>query len=220
MGVAKKKSRDPETTKARIMAAAKAEFARKGLGGARVDVIAERAKVQKRMMYHYFGNKETLFRLVLEQAYADFRAAEAALEIEKDEPLQALCRLVAFTWDYYLAHPEFISLVNSENLHRAKYLKQSTNLPAINKSFVQRMETLLHRGAVSGVFRAKLDPIQVLITLSGTGFHYFTNQYTGEIVYGRSLMTDEAKARRLVFNIATILRLVCTPQTLMNSEVS
>ena len=37
---------------------AKEEFSKVGLGGARVDVIAARAKVQKRMMYHYFGNKE------------------------------------------------------------------------------------------------------------------------------------------------------------------
>ena len=61
------KKRDPEATKLRIMAAAKVEFSKMGLDGARVDVIAARAKVQKRMMYHYFGNKELLYRLVLEQ---------------------------------------------------------------------------------------------------------------------------------------------------------
>jgi len=214
MAKEKKQVRDPDATKLRIMAAAKAEFAKMGLGGARVDVIAARAKIQKRMMYHYFGNKETLYRLVLEEAYANFRAAEAQLEIEKDEPVTALRRLVEFTWTYYLANPEFISLVNTENLHKAKYLNKSPRLELLNKSFVKRMEKLLARGVAEGVFREELDSVQILIALSGVGFHYLTNQYTGEIVYGRPLMTTEAKAARLQFNMDAITRLVCRPEAL------
>jgi len=214
MAKEKKQVRDPDATKLRIMAAAKAEFAKMGLGGARVDVIAARAKIQKRMMYHYFGNKETLYRLVLEEAYANFRAAEAQLEIEKDEPVTALRRLVEFTWTYYLANPEFISLVNTENLHKAKYLNKSPRLELLNKSFVKRMEKLLARGVAEGVFREELDSVQILIALSGVGFHYLTNQYTGEIVYGRPLMTTEAKAARLQFNKDVITRLVCRPDAL------
>ena len=115
------RTRDPEATQRRILGAAKSEFARKGLGGARVDDIAARAKINKRMLYHYFGNKEELFRITLEDAYAGIREAETRLEIEKDEPLTALKRLVRFTWDYYIANPEFITLVNSENLHKARH---------------------------------------------------------------------------------------------------
>ncbi len=209
-----KKTRDPEATKARIMAAAKVEFAKMGLGGARVDVIATEAKVQKRMMYHYFGNKEVLYRLVLEQAYADFRKAEAALEIEKDAPVIALRRLVEFTWNYYLANPEFISLVNTENLHQAKYLRQVPRLELLNKSFVKRMETLLARGVSEGVFRSGLDAVHVMISLAGVGYHYLTNQHTGEIVYGRALMTPAARKARLEFNIDVVTRLVVRPDVL------
>ena len=68
-------TRDPERTRARILDAAKAAFAERGLGGARVDEIAARAKVNKRMIYHYFGNKDGLFLAVLEGAYADIRYA-------------------------------------------------------------------------------------------------------------------------------------------------
>jgi AcrR family transcriptional regulator len=208
----KKKPRNPEQTRLRIMAAARTEFAKKGLGGARVDTIAARAKVQKRMMYHYFGNKETLYRLVLEKAYADFRQAEAALEIERDPPLLALRRLMEFTWNYYIANPEFISLVNTENLHRAKYLQQVPRLELLNKSFVKRMENLLARGVADGLFRPGLDAVQVLIMLSGLGYHYLTNRFTGEIVYGRSLTSKEALRTRLEFNIEAVSRLVCRPE--------
>ena len=52
-----KATRDPEQTRQRILDAAKAEFSRVGLGGARVDRIALEAGANKRMLYYYFGNK-------------------------------------------------------------------------------------------------------------------------------------------------------------------
>ena len=212
------KTRDPDATRARILAAAKHEFARKGLGGARVDDIAARAKANKRMLYHYFGNKEELFSRTLEDAYSAFRKAEADLKIEQDEPITALKRLVTFTWNYYLANPEFITLVNSENLHKARHIRKSDVMDDINKPFVARMQTLLERGVAEGSFRPGLDPVQILIVLSGVGFHYLTNRYTGAIVYGHDLMSEEAKAARLRFNIDAVLRIVCRPETLLKLE--
>jgi AcrR family transcriptional regulator len=212
------KARDPNATRARILAAAKVEFAKKGLGGARVDDIAARAKTNKRMLYHYFGNKEDLFRITLEDAYAEIRVAEAGLEIEKDEPITALKRLVRFTWSYYLANPEFITLVNSENLHKARHIKSSERMTEMSRPFVDRMRTLLERGARAKLFRKDLDPVQVNITIAAIGYYYLTNRFTGSIVFERDLMSDAALAQRLDFNIKTILRVVCTPETLARIE--
>lgn len=212
------RTRDPDATRQRILAAAKSEFARKGLGGARVDDIAAKAKINKRMLYHYFGNKEELFRRTLEDAYGAFRAAEAELRIEQDDPITALKRLMTFTWTYYLANPEFITLVNSENLHKARHIKKSDAMDVMNKPFIARMQTLLERGVADGTFRPGLDPVQILIALSGLGFHYLNNRFTGAIVYGRDLMSAEAKAQRLAFNIDAILRIVCRPEALIALE--
>lgn len=209
-----RQARDPAATQKRILAAAKHEFAKHGLGGARVDRIAARAKSNKRMLYHYFGNKEALFTRTLEDAYGDFRKAEAALALEKDDPVTALRRLITFTFDYYLKNPEFITLVNSENLHKARHIKSSAAMDDMNKPFVARMKTLLERGVKDGVFRADLDAIQILITVSGLGFHYLNNRHTGAIVYGRDMMSAEALKARAAFNASAILRIVCTPQTL------
>ncbi len=205
--------RDPEATRKRIVLAARTEFAQRGLGGARVDQIAARAKTNKRMLYHYFGNKDALFRHTLEAAYGAFREAEAELHLENDPPITALRRLVSFTWDYYLAHPEFITLVNSENLHKARHLKSSPMMDAMNRPFVARMEQLLQRGAAEGLFYENLDPIQILITVAGVGFHYLTNRHTGAIVYGRNLFSDEALEARRRFNIDSIMKIVCKPET-------
>jgi AcrR family transcriptional regulator len=210
----KKRPRNPDDTRRRILAAAKAEFAKKGLGGARVDDIAARAKANKRMMYHYFGNKDDLFSHVVEDAYAEFRDREAALELDALDPVAAIKALIAFIWKYFLDNPEFITLVNSENLHKARHIKKSQRMQEMSRSFVGRMQALLDRGAKVGMFRKGLDPVQVNISIAAVGYYYLTNRFTGSIVFERDLMTEEALATRLEFNTRTILRMICTPQTL------
>ena len=204
-----KKKRDAEVTKARILAAAKTAFATGGLGGARVDEIAELADANKRMIYHYFDSKEGLFQAVLEAAYADIRMAEQALDLENIPARDALENLVRFTWQYYLDNPEFITLVNSENLHKARHLKQSEIIATLSRRFVDMVGSLLDRGVEEGVFRPGLDPVQLNITIAAIGYYYLTNRYTGSIIFERDLMADEALEARLAFNIDTVMRLVC-----------
>ena len=205
----KPRVRDAEATQRRILEAAKKEFARKGLGGARVDDIAERAKANKRMIYHYFESKESLFQRVLEDVYVDIRTAEQKLELDHLEPKEALERLVRFTWKYYLDNPEFLTMVNSENLHKARHLKKSKVVQVISRRFVTMVDTILERGAKQGVFREGVDPVQLNITIAAIGYYYLTNRFTGAIIFERDLMTREALDTRLQFNIDTIMRLVC-----------
>lgn len=205
---AKPRTRDAEATKARILDAAKKEFAKNGLGGARVDDIAEKAKANKRMIYHYFGSKEGLFQTVLEQAYVDIRTAEQKLNLDHLDPKQALEKLVRFTWEYYLKNPEFITLVNSENLHRAKHLKKSEIIKVYSRKFVSMVENILTRGVAAGVFRQGVDPVQLNLTIAAIGYYYITNRFTGSIVFERDLMAKHALEERLQFNIDTVLRIV------------
>jgi len=200
--------RDAGQTRKRILDAATVEFARKGLGGARVDAIAARAKSNKRMIYHYFGSKEGLFSAVLESAYLDIRSAEQRLKLEELSPAEAMARLVQFTWNYYLVHPEFLTLVNSENLHRARHLKTSEAIRQSSGQLVAMVGRILERGVKAGVFRPGVDPVQLNITIAAIGYYYFTNRFTGAIVYERDFLAPEHLDARLAFNIDTILRLL------------
>jgi AcrR family transcriptional regulator len=204
----KGRPRDAEQTRKRILDAATVEFARKGLGGARVDAIALRSKSNKRMIYHYFGSKEQLFKEVIEAAYVGIRSAEQKLHLDELEPVEAISTLVRFTWSYYLQHPEFLTLVNSENLHRAKHMKTSDVIRAVSGKFVQMVAEILDRGVATGVFRAGIDPVQLNITIAAIGYYYLTNRFTGSIVFERDLMAREHLESRLHFNLDTILRLV------------
>lgn len=204
----KRRVRDAEATKQRILAAAKKEFARNGLGGARVDIIADKAKANKRMIYHYFGSKDGLFQTIIENAYIDIRTAEQDLKLDNLEPVAALEKLVRFTWQYYLKNPEFITLVNSENLHRAKHLKKSTVIKDVSRKFVSMVSGIIERGVATGVFRPGIDPVQLNVTMAAIGYYYLTNRFTGSIVFERDLMSKQALEDRLAFNVETIMRLV------------
>jgi AcrR family transcriptional regulator len=207
-GKSKVMPRDADLTRKRILAAATAEFSRKGLGGARVDEIALRSKSNKRMIYHYFGSKEKLFTAVLEAAYLGIRTAEKELHLDELDPESAILKLVEFTWKYYLKHPELLTLVNSENLHRAKHLKSSQAIRETSHQFVTMVKTILDRGVANGVFREGIDPVQLNITIAAIGYYYINNHYTGSIVFERDLMSEENLAARLAFNLETILRLI------------
>jgi AcrR family transcriptional regulator len=200
--------RDADLTRKRILAAAVVEFARKGLGGARVDEIALRSKSNKRMIYHYFSSKEALFTAVLEDAYSGIRSAERELHLDELDPETAIKKLVEFTWAYYIEHPEFLTLVNSENLHRARHLKGSAVIRKTSSQFVNMVKAILDRGVASGVFKSGIDPVQLNITIAAIGYYYLNNRFTGSIIFERDFMSKENLKTRLAFNLETILRLV------------
>jgi AcrR family transcriptional regulator len=79
--------RNPKRTRERILSAALKEFAADGFAGARVDAIAQRAAINKRMLYHYFGNKEHLFREVLRRKIAERQASAEGLSGDPAESL-------------------------------------------------------------------------------------------------------------------------------------
>ena len=175
------RSRDSEATKARIIIAARKEFADLGFGGARVDEIAEKANANKRMIYHYYGSKEALFQYVLEKEYEKIRASEKSLKLEHLPANEALRELVTFTWKYYLENPEFLTLVNSENLHRARHLKKSRTITQSGEQPSPWLKSF--KRGVEGVFRENVDPVQLNITIASIGYYYLTNRYTGSTLW-------------------------------------
>src|SRR5450432_3851496 len=205
------RSRDADRTQQEILAAATGEFAAHGFGGARIEAIAERAGVNKKLIYYYFEGKDELFLAVLEQTYADIRAAERELHLESSAPLQAIESLVAFTWRHYLAHPEFLALLNSENMHRAGHLKRSRRIRQMNSPLIDVLAQVLARGEKSGELRPGIDPMQLYISIAGLAYFYLSNNHTLSAVFGRELMTPAAHDERLAHMCDVILGYVAAP---------
>lgn len=189
-------SRDPDRTRAAILRAATAEFTAKGLSGARVDAIAERAGVNKRMLYHYFGDKQGLYLAVLEDTYAAIRTAELDLQLKDSDPETGIRKLVEFTWQYFIDHPEFLSLLATENLNRAAYLKKSKRIRNLHAPLGEMITDLLKRGAAQGVFRRDVDPVELYISIAALGFFYMSNRHTLSTIFGKDLTTSERLSQR------------------------
>jgi AcrR family transcriptional regulator len=197
--------RDADRSQGTILAAARDEFAEHGLGGARVDRIAERAGLNKRLIYYYFEDKDKLFQAVLEQAYRDIREDEMKLRLLDLEPTTAVRRLIEFTWDYYLRLPEFITLLNSANLHRARHLAESRRARELNSPVIETLATVLERGRREGSFRGGVDPVQLYVSIAGLSYFYLSNNHTLSAIFGRDLMTAKAKHERLTHMCDVIL---------------
>ena len=189
--------RDAERTRQALLAAAEIEFANKGLAGARVDIIAEQAAANKRMLYYYFGSKEDLYLTVLERAYGAMRQTERELNLTNLEPLEAIKTLVEFKFDYCQKHPTIIALLAGENMHSAKYLKRSRRLREMHLSLVDVIRTVLAAGEQKGVIQPGLDPLHLYISISALSYFYFSNSATLSVAFGRPLASmTEQKLRR------------------------
>jgi AcrR family transcriptional regulator len=192
-------------TRQRILDAALAEFAAHGLAGARVDEIAARSGANKRMLYAHFGSKEELWLVVLERAYAAKRAEERALDVEHLPPREAMARLVRFNLRYTAAHPEFVALLNQENIHRAAYLKRSAEVPAMYSPLLDSLRAVLKRGEEEGAFRRGVDPLQLYVTMLGLGHFWVANRHTLSTIFGEDLGTEAALAAREAHVVEVVL---------------
>ena len=134
---------------------------------------------------------------MLEGAYESIRGEEQQLNLTQVEPIEAIRRLIAFTWNYYIAHPEFLTLLNSENLHRARHLKTSSKVPSMHSPLVQTIADVLERGRKAGLFRAGVDPVQLYISIAGLAYFYLGNCHTLSTIFARDLLGAKAKVERL-----------------------
>jgi AcrR family transcriptional regulator len=197
--------RDPEGMRLRILEAAKEEFAAHGLAGARVDRIAAKAGANKRMLYYHVGKKDELYLTVLEGAYEKIRVEERGLDLEHLDPPEAIERLIHFTWNYFLRNPEFLALLNTENLAKARHLKRSTKVKSMHSPFVEMISTVVQRGVQSGDFVVAVDPVQLYISIAALCFFYLSNSATLSVIFGRDLLNEEARDERLDHMVALVL---------------
>jgi TetR/AcrR family transcriptional regulator len=183
--------RDPQASRENILNAATAEFAEHGFDGARIDAIVRRANVSKNLAYHYFGGKEDLFLLVMERMYERMREHHADLQIKGSLPLDGMSQLIRHTFVHFLEHPEVISLLNSENLHKATHIKGSDRIRGLYAELTENMTDILARGERAGVFRKNVDPIDLYISISALGYFYLSNQHTLGTIFKIDLMESD-----------------------------
>lgn len=192
--VKKRVVRDSDKTRSVILKAAINEFSKNGYGGATVEKIVQRAKRNERSLYYHFGNKEGLYIAALEFLYEKQMLAEQALKLSDVPAVEAIRKLVRFTWSYYRDNPEYLSLLNTENLYKAAHLKKSSaRMKGIFSPKMKLLEEILERGASEGVFNNKVPVDYVFLLISSLCYLYVSNRYTISNYLGRNLESPEAR---------------------------
>lgn len=199
---------DPAGVQSNILAVAMAEFARNGLSGARMDEIAAKTRTSKRMIYYYFGDKEGLYRRVLEEAYSKVREGEQQLDLDHLPPVEALTRLVEFTFDHHSANPDFIRLVMIENIHHGAYLEQSELIGSLNAGAIEKLEAICRRGRAAGLFRDEVQPLELHWHISALSFFNVSNKSTFSGIFGEDLFTPSGQVTLKKHVVEIVLRFV------------
>jgi TetR/AcrR family transcriptional regulator len=192
----KPQRRDPAATRQKLLTAARREFARSGLAGARVDEIAARAGVNKQLVYHYFGDKDALYLAVLEWVYEEIRAKERELNLDGLPPEQAIRRLIESSFDHLAEHPDFIVLLNDENRGGARHVRGSKKIEALHSPLVSLVSKILGEGVRGGVFRKGINPVHLYISIAGLSYFFFSNNPTLSAIFGKDLGTPTARRDR------------------------
>ena len=202
--IAPPRPRDPERTRASILNSATREFGAHGFAGGRIERIAETAHCNIRLLYHYFGNKKALYFAVLESAYADLRAEQAALDLDVADPLGAVETLLRFTFGYFQQKPYLEGLLQAENMMRGKFVAQSTRVPEEAARLKARLREILKAGEAQGVIRREVDPVQLYITIAALSRFHIANTYTLSAMLDIDIKSADWSAARLEHSVQLV----------------
>ena len=159
----------------------------RGVKGARLDAVASRTRTTRAMIYYYFGSKEGLYLAVLETAYRSIREAETTLDLAHLAPVEAMHRLVEFTFDYYYEHPNFVALVVAENQSGGKFIRKLKHIDRVNVSIIDTIAAILQVGVLDGVFRPGIDPVEIHMMIAALGLFQIANRHTFGYLFDRDM---------------------------------
>jgi TetR/AcrR family transcriptional regulator len=196
----RKKSPKPQPraalTRARILKAALREFAHLGLAGARVDVIAKRAGVNKQVLYYHFGNKEDLFRATLAAVYDHPFPSELIAENKgrRRSSVEEMSGLISGLFKHFRSMEEGTALIGHENHYHGKHLTPTLrkNIRASVSPIINRIRAVLQRGQNEGVFNSTLSVDHLYLTLVAMSMFYFSHAYTLSAILEYDLLDDES----------------------------
>jgi len=199
-----------QQTRAKVLEVARAEFAAKGLAGARIDEIAAKANINKQAIYYHFGNKEDLFTATIELCYAGIlKQHEAYAQGATIKPPKlALQRVIEHMFDRIARRPEVVVLIMDENRYNGRHLKNKKLISSSDDPMVDHIRSILKEGEATGEFVTGIDPEQLFLDIISLCIFYFSNIYTLSAVMDRDLSTPAAARERRKHIIRQLLAAV------------
>ena len=159
-GMGAPRGRNPDRSRAAILDAAEALFARKGFEATSLEEVGRDAGLSRGTPRYFFGSKEDLYRAVLERVFADAReriargraaASGSAAEV-------AIAEAVGSYIDFLASRPTFVRLAEWEALTGGRFFGETPP----HLAFVQDGLTAVGEELTRGTLRPD-DPSQILI---------------------------------------------------------
>ena len=169
--------RNATRTRRRLLQAAIRLFAAHGFYGVAVDQIVAAARVNKRMVYHYFGSKETLYQAAFGEVYKRIESIEFHAIQRGHTPREKLARLLESYFEFLDSDPVFTRFLLWANVEEGKHLDKDHRTLTKNP-FFEQFRLIVDEGVLSGQFRRDLDVSHLLIHLIGLCFIYHSNRFS------------------------------------------
>lgn len=196
-------TRNPDRTRRRLLQAAIKLFANLGYHAVSVDQIVASARVNKRMVYHYFGSKEHIYEAALLEVYGRIELVEFTVLDGEGTPREKLHRLLKAYFQFLDQNPEFVRMLLWENLEKSRH--SAVSLHRLSKNpFLERFRKVVEQGVREGQFRADLDVTHLVIHLIGLCFIYHSNRFSLSQSLSIDLFDPKVKARGLEHVIALV----------------
>ena len=203
-----RRPRDPEGTRAALLENAGLAFAALGYDGARIDEIAARAGVNKRMIYAYFGDKDALYRAVLD-AHLSGLAGLARHDDPSGTPRARAEAMIRRYFAFLAEHDDFARLVSWEALSRVQ--RGRAILVDRVGTGLEPLHAILRAGIAAGDFRADLDPRLWAMSVNALLIGYLNHRSFLETLWHTDLGTPEARARVLDAILRLVFDGICVP---------
>jgi len=192
----KKRIRDPERTKQRIIDTSIDEFTERGFDGARIDAIAEQSQTNKSLIYKYFNSKEELYIASLSNTYEKLRTSQHEIDLDENAPVEAVRKLVQSTFDTFADNPRVVRMLTHENVQNARFLKQALDIKTLYTPLLEKLSRVILSGQNQGIFRADVDLKHLYVSISALGYFYFSNIHTLSIVLDEKLESSAEVAKQ------------------------
>ncbi len=185
-----------DITKRLILEAAEIEFSEKGLYGARVDEIALRAKINKGMIYQYFGNKEELYKVALEAVYNRLGECESKIICNNCNCIEEISEIIKMYFYFLKDNPAYVRMLMWENLNYGKYFEEKSL--GISKNTIRtELDIIITEGKNKGEIDEAIDGDHVFQTLVACSFNYFSNIHTLSKILDKDMMSEECMEERI-----------------------
>ncbi|MEO3999432.1 TetR family transcriptional regulator [Mesorhizobium sp. CAU 1732] len=183
-------------TKERILQAALAEFCNHGYAGANIARIVAAASCNVRMIYHYYDNKDGLYRACLERVYAQLRASEEELHFWDASPSEGIAKLTRFTFEYMWNNPQFPRMMINENLNEGRFVRDISSVNSSSRPLLEHIELLVDRGLETGEFKRRQNALDIYLTILALSFIHISNLHTLMATFGFDARSPDFLERR------------------------